>query len=287
MSSDIPLASNTTVPLGKTAGALLREARQAQGLEIEAVAALLKVPVRKLEALEEDRHTDFQGPTFVRALAQAMCRAVKLDSAPVLALLPHTQGNSLDQVTGGLNSKFQDPAYGRDWRGLLREQRGVMLVMLVFALAAAALWWLPEGWLDRARSSLNSPATAASAVAEEVALQAAPAPLAEPIASDRLPPASAAPLGWPAPLPVQASQAAPASVAQGASAVPAQRVASAPARAASWPVRSASGVARAASAGVSSAARPAASAVRAAAAVTGHASVAATVPAAASAQGGQ
>ncbi len=286
MSSDIPLASNTTVPLGKTAGALLREARQAQGLEIEAVAALLKVPVRKLEALEEDRHADFQGPTFVRALAQAMCRVVKLDSVSVLALLPHTQGNSLDQVTGGLNSRFQDPAYGRDWFGLLREQRGVMLVMLVFAVAAAVLWLLPEGWLDRARASLNQPAAAASAVVEDVALQAAPAPLAEPIASDRLPPASAAPLGWPAPLPVQASQAAPASVAQGASAVPAQRVASG-VRAASWSARSASGVARAASAGVSSAARPAASAVRAAAAVTGHASVAATAPAAASAQGGQ
>ena len=37
------------------AGALLRQAREASGLHIAALAVLLKVPVKKLEALESDR----------------------------------------------------------------------------------------------------------------------------------------------------------------------------------------------------------------------------------------
>ena len=45
------------VPAGPavTAGSLLREARAAAGLHIAALAVSLKVPVRKLEALEADR----------------------------------------------------------------------------------------------------------------------------------------------------------------------------------------------------------------------------------------
>jgi hypothetical protein len=35
----------------KTAGALLREAREAQGLHVAALAVAMKVPVKKLEAL--------------------------------------------------------------------------------------------------------------------------------------------------------------------------------------------------------------------------------------------
>ncbi|WP_457306933.1 helix-turn-helix domain-containing protein, partial [Polaromonas sp. P5_E6] len=38
-----------------TAGTLLREAREAAGIHIAALAVSLKVPVKKLEALELDR----------------------------------------------------------------------------------------------------------------------------------------------------------------------------------------------------------------------------------------
>ena len=37
-----------------TAGALLRQAREASGLHIAALAVTMKVPVKKLEALESD-----------------------------------------------------------------------------------------------------------------------------------------------------------------------------------------------------------------------------------------
>ncbi|HYE38489.1 MAG TPA: helix-turn-helix transcriptional regulator, partial [Ramlibacter sp.] len=53
---------------GVTAGALLRDAREAAGLHVATLAANLKVPVRKLEALEEDRYDLLPDAVFVRAL---------------------------------------------------------------------------------------------------------------------------------------------------------------------------------------------------------------------------
>ena len=50
-----------------TAGTLLREAREAAGLHVATLAANLKVPVRKLEALEEDRFDQLGDAVFIRA----------------------------------------------------------------------------------------------------------------------------------------------------------------------------------------------------------------------------
>ena len=47
--------STTVSDDGVTAGALLRQAREAAGLHVAALAVALKVPVRKLEALEDNR----------------------------------------------------------------------------------------------------------------------------------------------------------------------------------------------------------------------------------------
>lgn len=71
-----------------TAGTLLREYRQAGGFDIDALAQILRVPAAKLEALEADRLHDLPDTVFARALALAVCRYLKADSAPVLALLP-------------------------------------------------------------------------------------------------------------------------------------------------------------------------------------------------------
>ena len=51
--SDTP--ADTPLPAATTAGAMLRQARQAQGMHIAMLAAATKVPQRKLEALEADR----------------------------------------------------------------------------------------------------------------------------------------------------------------------------------------------------------------------------------------
>ena len=67
-----------------SAGGMIRNARQAQGIDLASLAAMLKIPLRRLEALENGRHEELQGPTFERALAQAACRVLKIDPKPVL-----------------------------------------------------------------------------------------------------------------------------------------------------------------------------------------------------------
>lgn len=71
-----------------TAGALLRQYREAVGLSVDLLAPTLRVPVSKLVALEADRLDDLPDVMFARALALAVCRQLKADAAPVLALLP-------------------------------------------------------------------------------------------------------------------------------------------------------------------------------------------------------
>lgn len=80
---------------GVTAGALLRDAREAADLHIAALAAALKVPVGKLEALEANDFSALPDIVFVRALASSVCRTLKIDPQPVLALLPQGEGPRL------------------------------------------------------------------------------------------------------------------------------------------------------------------------------------------------
>jgi cytoskeleton protein RodZ len=142
-----------------TAGGMLRQARQAQGLHIAALAAAIKVAPRKLELLESDRLDELPDATFTRALAQTVCRTLKIDAAPVLALLPPPKGPRLEQVSEGLNAPFRESS-GRldagDWlASLLRPAVwGPLLVLL----AAAALYLAPAGLLRMPQWAVGSQA---------------------------------------------------------------------------------------------------------------------------------
>lgn len=100
-----PLAAQAQDPKvqGVTAGMLLRDAREAAGLQIAALAAALKVPVGKLEALEADDFSAFPDIVFVRALASSVCRILKIDPQPVLAMLPQGEGPRLSAADASLS----------------------------------------------------------------------------------------------------------------------------------------------------------------------------------------
>ena len=74
--------------LSPSAGTLLRQAREASGLHIGALSVSLKVPVKKLEALEADQYDLLPDAVFARALAASVCRTLKVDPGPVLSRLP-------------------------------------------------------------------------------------------------------------------------------------------------------------------------------------------------------
>lgn len=78
----------TSTPSSTTAGALLRQLREDAGFKLDVLAQALRVSPAKLEALETDRLDDLPDAMFARALTLAVCRQLKTDAAPVLALLP-------------------------------------------------------------------------------------------------------------------------------------------------------------------------------------------------------
>ena len=137
-----------------TAGALLRDAREAAGLHIAALAVALKVPVAKLEALEADNFSALPDMVFVRALASSVCRTLKIDPQAVLALLPQGEGPRLSAADVGLNA----PVKGFAGRSSAAPFKGAGSRSFVWAvglllIGAALMMFLPRG-LDADLSAL-------------------------------------------------------------------------------------------------------------------------------------
>jgi cytoskeleton protein RodZ len=177
----------------QTAGALLRAAREKQGLHIAALATMLKVPPRKLEALEADRYEEFQGATFVRALAQAACRTLKIDPAPVLERLPEQDTGTLSQLERSLNMPFREHGARREGSELPLASQAVMGVVLLLVVGALAFWLWPAGWHLPALSS-SSPAAqdATSGTITTPVPIPAPAPMVDAASAAMQPPTGAA-----------------------------------------------------------------------------------------------
>ena len=126
-----------------SAGMLLRHARETAGLHIAALAVALKVPVKKLEALEMDRHDLLPDTVFVRALASSVCRTLKIDAAPVLMLLPQAVVPSYRQAPVAAPASFS--AYPTSARPLNRPSLSgpALMAGLLLVAGAAALVFLP------------------------------------------------------------------------------------------------------------------------------------------------
>lgn len=135
--------SESAVGEGASAGALLRQAREAAGLHVATLAANLKVPVRKLEALEEDRYDLLPDAVFVRALASSVCRTLKVDPQPVLQRLPQTAQPRLVPDHEGINAPFRAPSDGPSPGWLEQVSRPVVLVVLALLVGALVIVFLP------------------------------------------------------------------------------------------------------------------------------------------------
>ncbi len=154
----------------ETAGQMMRAARERRGMHIAVLAAAIKVPQRKLEALEADRHEELPDITFARALAQAVCKALKIDAEPVLARLPQGgsgQAQGLVHVAGGLRAPFREHARRTEPNEYALYRRPVFWATGGVLLAAAALALAPDNLWQRFEAA--PPAPAASEVAAEPA----------------------------------------------------------------------------------------------------------------------
>jgi cytoskeleton protein RodZ len=165
----------TATGAGAGAGAMLRAARERQGLHVAALAAAIKIPQRKLEALEAGRYDELPDATFTRALAMTVCRALKIDAVPVLAQLPQAGGNGLSAAAGGLNAPFRDRPGRAEPAELSPLRHPLSWAALAVLVAAATVFLLPSGWwegLMPGSTPLPTPAPAAPASAVQSASSA-------------------------------------------------------------------------------------------------------------------
>jgi cytoskeleton protein RodZ len=177
------MSDGADMPLRTTAGALLRAAREKQGLHIAALAAAIKVTPRKLDALENDRYDELPDLTFARALAQTVCRSLKIDAQPVLALLPQADPSGLDHVGGSLSAPFRDRPGRADPAGLaVAAIRPMVWAGLALLVAALALYLLPSS-LWQTATLPAPPESIASAVVPSVPAPATSAPLVAEVAA--------------------------------------------------------------------------------------------------------
>ncbi len=123
----------TSTSPSTTAGALLRQYREAHGFKLDVLAQALRVSPAKLDALENDRLNELPDAMFARALTLAVCRQLKTDAAPVLALLP---GQDVSRLAAknerGLDFPLNRPSF-------LPQSSFVVVVRLLTPMRWAAL----------------------------------------------------------------------------------------------------------------------------------------------------
>ncbi|MBU0590479.1 MAG: helix-turn-helix domain-containing protein [Gammaproteobacteria bacterium] len=131
------------VPQPKSAGTLLREAREAAGLHIAAMAVSMKVPVKKLEALEADQLDLLPDAVFVRALASSVCRSLKIDPQPILERLPLTAAPRLHAAEMGINTPFHSHQDRQGESAFTQISKPLVLAALTLLVAALVLIFFP------------------------------------------------------------------------------------------------------------------------------------------------
>lgn len=199
-----------------SAGQMLRQAREAHGLHIDVVAAALKVPTQKLAALEADNIEALPDPVFARALAASVCRALRIDPAPVLERLPGAPRALLAEADRSMSGNIRHQAQrnsvragvtGRPSRPLLAAV-GLLLVgaLVLFFLPQSATEQISSAWTrltggDSASSAVGESGRAADGMVVEATQSApvaavAPTPPVSPVVETPVtpPPAEAAPV---------------------------------------------------------------------------------------------
>ncbi len=190
-------------PAGTTAGAMLRAAREAQGLHIAALAAAIKVTPKKVEALEGDRLGELPDATFARALAQTICRHLKIDPKPVLARLPASGAIPLEPASRIQGTPYRERSGRADQQPSVRSLGPLLWGAAILIVAAAVVQLVPSTWWN-----LSGTAGPKAAPAASKTIVPTPSPAPAPSAAATTAPTGEAPAAPPA-VAAPAASAAP------------------------------------------------------------------------------
>ena len=128
-----------------TAGQMLRQARESAGLHIAVLAMTLKLPLKRLEALEAERWDQLPDPVFVRAMASSVCRALKVDAAPILAKLPEGRKHIAKRGEElGLNQPYRASSVpgATSWKDHLTKPMAIFTGLIL--LVALGVYVFPD-----------------------------------------------------------------------------------------------------------------------------------------------
>lgn len=205
-SAAVPLMTGDSTHM--SAGDMLRQAREAHGLHLDMVAAALKVTPQKLAALESDDIEALPDPVFARALAASVCRALRIDPAPVLAKLPGAQPAGLAHADRTISKALPSQVRGGSKSSGL-PSRPLLTVVGLLLVGAAVLFWLPQSIFDRVGEAVSKISGRADSSEPSAPSAQAPAgPRAGGVVVESVQPAT--PTAAPAPGGLPATAAAPA-----------------------------------------------------------------------------
>ena len=137
--SDLPTAGRYAQGCGSVLGA----ARASAGLTLQEVGHQLKMPVRVVQALEEENWEVLGAPVFVRGQLRSYARLLKVDLEPYLAAVQMQAVRPAELI-----SRSHTPRYQRVLESVAR--RAVYVV--ITAAIAVPVWVATQSHLDQGSS---------------------------------------------------------------------------------------------------------------------------------------
>ncbi len=129
----------------KTVGTILREAREAKGLSVEALYEKTRILTQYIELLEQDRY-DFLPEPYVRGFVRSLTEVLEIDPEPLLDqihrfLHPEPEPEEAADVAEGMEAAGVEPERAREQPKPARRPRrtGDYVLAALFVVAIAAI----------------------------------------------------------------------------------------------------------------------------------------------------
>lgn len=177
-------------------GALIKAGRERAGVHMAVLSVNLKVSVKQLEALEADQFELLSGPVFARALAAKVCRFVKIDPDPVLALMPAaTNGLKPLQILGADTSpSYQsNPSASNPNSMGMGLKLGLLALLLILSILVFGTRWIVTSFNLDSLFETNEVVPTMPPVQEPVSTDAAQTDLPKAMVYDSATPSAIAP----------------------------------------------------------------------------------------------